>query len=80
VKLYFFAEKELDHLFLRDGSEKSEEMFMIHRCISRITEMQSKKYSQEKVDELVKKGVDEIAKNSAVAKAIGDLNESLYPL
>jgi len=29
---------------------------------------------------LVKKGVDEIAKNSAVAKAIGDLNESLYPL
>lgn len=47
VKLYATSEKELDELFKMDGATNSEEMFMIHRCISRLKEMQSRKYMQE---------------------------------
>lgn len=47
VKLYATSEKGLDELFTMDGSKNSEEMFMIHRCISRLKEMQSQKYLQE---------------------------------
>jgi len=48
VKLYMSSQHDVDELFVMDGGVNSEEMFMIHRCISRLKEMQSKKYIQER--------------------------------
>ena len=42
------ADTNLENLFEMDARETSEEMFMIHRCISRLSEMQTDRYMQEK--------------------------------
>lgn len=48
AKLYCSSRVPIEELFAMNGSETSEEMFMVHRCLSRIKEMQTKKYLSEK--------------------------------
>jgi len=47
-KLFISAEVEAQQILVMNGSETSEETFMIHRCASRLNEMKTLKYMQEK--------------------------------
>ena len=46
-KLIISADADANSIFSMNGSENSEEMFMIHRCASRLNEMKTMKYRME---------------------------------
>lgn len=47
VKFYCSSSKDLDHLAPKKGNNAYDEEFALDRCISRLVEMQTKKYLEE---------------------------------
>lgn len=68
VKIFANSEKSVDELFVVDKKRNSEEVFMIKRCISRLQEIQTLSYFNERHVNDVKKADNNIDENKIIIK------------